>query len=107
MSLEERLGLPDWVSLIGLLEHCIVGGILTAVLGLLKTPPGAVVVSALVLILMHEREQRDVRGRYFSDFRSGNPGAPLNGACDVLAVLPFPLLYAFVWLLNTPPAALQ
>lgn len=79
--------IPAWVSWQGLALHVAFGAALAWLLTRAGAPPAAVLVAVSALAVAHEQAQLDALGRTFSDFRSGNPGAPWNGALDVLAFL--------------------
>lgn len=73
-QLQRWLGLPAWVSIVGLVEHVIVGW----VLGWLIYPVcsgWATLGITLILAVIHEQAQGG-----FSDFRRPKPGEPDNGA---------------------------
>ncbi|HEY6158114.1 MAG TPA: hypothetical protein VIV88_11710 [Gemmatimonadales bacterium] len=76
--------LPTWIRPLGLVEHVIVGGALTALLAALGTPALARVVAVAAVGVAHEWGD--------GDFVSA-PGAPWNGILDTLAFLPVPLLW--------------
>jgi len=79
--------LPTWIRPLGLVEHVIVGGLLTALLAALGTPALARVVAVAAVGVAHELGD--------GDFTRAQ-GAPWNGILDMLAFLPVPLLW---WLL--------
>jgi len=79
--------LPPWIRPLGLVEHVIVGGLLTALLAALGTPALARVVAVAAVGVAHELGD--------GDFTRAQ-GAPWNGILDMLAFLPVPLLW---WLL--------
>ena len=79
--------LPTWIRPLGLVEHLIVGGLLTALLAALGTPALARVVAVAAVGVAHELGD--------GDFTRAQ-GAPWNGILDMLAFLPVPLLW---WLL--------
>ena len=79
--------LPTWIRPLGLAEHVIVGGLLTALLAALGTPALARVVAVAAVGVAHELGD--------GDFTRAQ-GAPWNGILDTLAFLPVPLLW---WLL--------
>jgi hypothetical protein len=82
--------LPTWIRPLGLAEHVIVGGLLTALLAALGTPALARVVAVAAVGVAHEWGD--------GDFVSA-PGAPWNGILDTLAFLPVPLLWwSSAWL---------
>ena len=76
--------LPTWIRPLGLAEHAIVGGVLTALLAALGTPALARVVAVAAVGVAHE--WRD------GDFTKAQ-GAPWNGILDTLAFLPVPVLW--------------
>lgn len=88
--------IPTWVSWVGLGEHVAAGAGIAVLLRSAETPALACVQAVLVVGLVHEQAQRTIDGRYWSDFRLDQPGGPYNGILDVLAFLPAPI--AFVWL---------
>ena len=76
--------LPTWIRPLGLAEHVIVGGVLTALLAALGTPALARVVAVAAVGVAHELGD--------GDFTKAQ-GAPWNGIIDTLAFLPAPLLW--------------
>ena len=78
---------PSWIRPLGLVEHVIVGAVLTALLAALGTPALARVVAVAAVGVAHELGD--------GDFTRAQ-GAPWNGILDMLAFLPVPLLW---WLL--------
>lgn len=72
--LQEKLHLPEWVSLVGLTEHVIVGRILRWAIDPVCSSWGVKWV-VLILAFIHEQAQGN-----FSDFRKPKPGQPPNGA---------------------------
>jgi hypothetical protein len=77
--------LPTWIRPLGLLEHVIVGGVLTALLAALGTSALARVVAVAAVGVAHEWGD--------GDFVTA-PGAPWNGILDTLAFLPVPLVWS-------------
>ena len=75
---------PSWIRPLGLVEHVIVGGLLTALLAALGTPALARVVAVAAVGVAHEWGD--------GDFVKA-PGAPWNGILDTLAFLPVPLVW--------------
>jgi len=76
--------LPTWIRPLGLAEHVIVGGVLTALFAALGTPALARVVAVTAVGVAHELGDGDfIRAQ----------GAPWNGILDTLAFLPVPLLW--------------
>lgn len=85
-QLQRRLGLPSWVSLVGLTEHVIAGRVIKAAVNPVCSSFGAVVV-VVIAAFIHEQAQGG-----FSDLRrapAGQPanGAPLNGILDLATFL--------------------
>ena len=78
------LMLPTWIRPLGLAEHVIVGGVLTALLAALGTPALARVVAVAAVGVAHELGD--------GDFTRAQ-GAPWNGILDTLAFLPVPVLW--------------
>ncbi len=79
--------LPTWIRPLGLVEHVIVGGVLTALLAGLGTPALARVVAVAAAGVAHEWGD--------GDFTRAQ-GAPWNGILDTLAFLPVPVLWWLV-----------
>ena len=76
--------LPTWIRPLGLAEHAIVGGVLTALLAALGTPALARVVAVAAVGVAHELGDGDfIRAQ----------AAPWNGILDTLAFLPVPVLW--------------
>jgi len=76
--------LPTWIRPLGLAEHVIVGGVLTALLAALGTPALARVVAVAAVGVAHELGD--------GDFTRAQ-GAPWNGILDTLAFLPVPVVW--------------
>jgi hypothetical protein len=81
------MALPNWISPLGLVEHAIVGTVVTALLASLGTPAVARLVAVAAVGIAHELGDGDF---------TRAAGAPWNGVLDVLAFLPGPVLW---WLL--------
>jgi len=79
--------LPTWIRPLGLAEHVIVGGVLTALFAALGTPALARVVAVAAVGVAQGWGERK--------FKKAQ-GAPWNGVLDTLAFLPVPVLW---WLL--------
>src|SRR5207248_11787161 len=75
---------PSWIRPLGLVEHLIVGGVLTALLAALGTPALARVIAVAAVGVAHEWGD--------GDFVSA-PGARWNGILDTLALLPVRLVW--------------
>lgn len=75
--------LPTWASLIGLLEHVVVGAALVGLGLLLHTPTWAPFSWALALGVGHELGDGDL---------TRAPGHPWNGVLDVAAFLVVPVI---------------
>ena len=76
--------LPTWIRPLGLAEHVIAGGVLTALFAALGTPALARVVAVAAVGVAHEWGDGD-----FTKAQS----APWNGILDTLAFLPVPVLW--------------
>jgi len=76
--------LPAWIRPLGLAEHFVVGGVLTALLAGLGTPAVARVLAVAAVGIAHELGDGDL---------TKAQGAPWNGILDVLAFLPVPLVW--------------
>jgi hypothetical protein len=81
------MNLPAWVSKIGLAQHAAVGLVACLVLGLLGSPPLAILVAVLAFAIWHEWTDGDL---------TVAPGAPWNGVLDVLAFVLVPVLWLVV-----------
>lgn len=79
--------LPKWISPIGLVEHVVVGGVVTALLAGLGTPVAARILAVAAVGIAHEWGD--------GDFVQA-PGAPWNGILDVLAFLPVPVVWGLL-----------
>lgn len=77
---------PAWLSPIGVLEHFVIGAVLTVLFGI-WCPSGVVFTAVLIIALVHEQAQTN-----WSDFRTVN-GGPWNGALDVVSFLIVPAFY--------------
>lgn len=82
-----------WLSVVGLMEHQLVGLTLWLLLYVLGAPGIACYVACLAAGVIHEWTQARDGG---SDFATRN-GGPINGTLDVLAFAPLgPMILALV-----------
>lgn len=91
--------LPKWVSIQGLIEHALLGLVITALVLLVPPPLNALAV-LLVMGTLHEYDQKSPEGKPFSDFIDPLRGGFLNGAADVASFLAPGLIGAVLYWLT-------